>query len=102
MSDSGVHSASDSEVQSVMEKQGRSQSNELSLLKGRAGVAGSGNTDPQALNCNLATQGFSCNYSPPSQAERCVAGGNCGHSLTQGRSGEHSGVTIIPPALVLC
>lgn len=98
MPDSGVLSNSDSEAQSVMEKQERPQSCEFSSFKGRAAVDSSGNKDPQALNCNLATQGFLC-VSVPHPA-RQVAQGAVVILSPGGRFGVHSGVTIIPPTLV--
>lgn len=54
----------------MAEKQGRPQSNEFLSLKSRAGVDGSGNTDPQAFVCNLATQGFSCVITPRPARQR--------------------------------
>lgn len=74
----------------MTEKQVRPQSNELLSLKGRAGVDGSRNADPQALSCNLATQGFLCVITPhlPGTEKPAVAGGSgtYGHSHPQGKS----------------
>lgn len=85
-----VYRPSDLEVQLVTEEQGRPQSNALSF-KGRAEEEGFGNADPQALNCNLATQAFLCvitpqpamqSYPPWQEALRELC-----HSLPQGKSG---------------
>lgn len=92
---------SDSEVQLVTEKQVRPQSNELLSLKGRAGVDGSRNADPQALSCNLATQGFLCVITPHPAGHREACGGRRLRELwpfsPPGEVCVHTAVMVIPP-----
>lgn len=92
---------SDLEVQLVTEKQVRPQSNELISLKGRAGVDGSRNADPQALNCNLATQGSLCVITPHPAGHRDIRGGRGLRELWPlSPSREvcvHTAVMVIPP-----
>lgn len=53
-----VHAASDSESIIGDGEAGRPWRNAILSLKTRAGVDGSGNTDPHAFSCNSATQGL--------------------------------------------
>ena len=66
---------------------------------------GSGNANPQALNCNLATQGFLCVITPhwPGMELRVVVGGTgrCA-TLSPKELWVQTAVAIIPPAPVLC